>query len=89
MAQAKAFFTLSELAERWGISHTSVLNLVYKGDLLAVDVSTNPRKRSRFIVPADALEAFEDSRATEPPERPVTKHRRVRLPAGSTIEFFD
>lgn len=83
----KEFYTLAEIAERWGVSHSTVLMHVYDGTLQAVDVSTNPKRRSRYIVPTENLEAFETSRTTEPPA-PTTKHKRVRLPAGAVIEFF-
>ncbi len=85
----KVFYTLAEVAERWNCSHSSVLNLVYGGDLRAIDISTNPQKRSRYIVPTENLEAFEASRATEPPAIQPVKRKRVKMPAGAVIEFFE
>lgn len=83
----KQHYTLAEIAERWGVSHSTVLSLVYGGDLRAIDVSTNPKGKSRYVVPAAALDDFETSRTTAPPEKPEPR-KRVRIPAGSVIEFF-
>jgi len=83
----KQHYTLAEIAERWGVSHSTVLSLVYGGDLRAIDISTNPKGKSRYIVPADSLADFEASRTTAPPEKPETR-KRVHVPAGAVIEFF-
>lgn len=47
--QANEYLTLREVAIRWGCSHSSVLNLVYRGDLRAIDISSNPTKQSRYV----------------------------------------
>ncbi|MHB9077031.1 MAG: hypothetical protein ACYC3X_06000 [Pirellulaceae bacterium] len=83
----KQTYTLAEIAARWGCCHSSVLMLVYSGDLRAIDISTNPKGKSRYIVPAEALEAFEAARATPPPEKPL-KRKRVKVRSGEVIEFF-
>jgi hypothetical protein len=84
----KKYYTLADLAERWGVSHGTVLTHVYTGDLRAIDVGTNfPKGKSRFLVPAEALEAFETARATPPPEKPLPR-KRVRVRCGEVIEFF-
>lgn len=85
----KANFKIPEIAERWGCSQSHVLSLIYQGDLLAFDVSTNPKARSNYRVRADVLEAFEDRRTLPPVESPVAKSRhRVKVEAGDVIEFF-
>lgn len=86
MPETKQSYTLADVAQRWGCSHSSVLALVYSGDLAAIDISTNPAGRSRYIVPADALEAFEARRTVTPPS--PTPKRRVRVNRGDVIEFF-
>jgi len=88
MATIKEHYSLQEIADRWGVSHSTVLTHVYGGELRAIDVSTNPRGKSRYIVPTESLEAFEAARATPPPEQPAAPRKRVRIPAGSVIEFF-
>jgi hypothetical protein len=80
-------YTLAEIAARWGCSHSTVLSHVYTGELRALDISTNRRQRSRYIVPGDALAEFEQSRATPPPE-PPPKRKRVKVRQGEVIEFF-
>jgi len=86
-AKGKEFVTLAQIAQRWGVSHSSVLSLVYSGALVAVDVSTNPKRRSRYIVRVTDLEAFEESREQQPiPD--VTRCKKVRVPKGAYIEFF-
>lgn len=84
----RKFLTLAQVAQRWGISHSSVLTLVYNGSLLAVDVSTNPKNRSRYVVGLDVVEAFEESRATTPPELPSLAMPRTRFPGDDVVEFF-
>ncbi len=86
--QNKEHFTLGEIAERWGVSHGTVLTLVYRGDLRAINVSTNPRGKGRYIVPTAVLLEFEQSRTTAQPPRPAAKTRRLKVPAGAVIEFF-
>lgn len=84
---AKEHYTLLEIAERWGVSHSTVLTHVYTGDLRALDISTNPKGKSRFIVPAEALADFEAARATPPPDQPL-RRKRVKVRSGEVIEFF-
>jgi len=85
----QATFTVANIAERWNCSHSSVLTLIDLGLLPAIDISTNPATRSRYVVSAEALEAFEAKRTTRPPE-PATARRkkRVSIPAGGIVEFF-
>jgi len=89
MAAEKDFYTLQEIAERWGCSHSTVLTHVYDGTLRAVDISTNPGRRSRYIVAREAVEAFEESRVMPVLETTPVKRRRVRVPADAVIEFFE
>ena len=86
MANDRQTYSLAEVAERWGCSHSSVLALVYSGDLSAIDISTNPAGRSRYIVPADALHEFEQRRTVAPPSAPPK--RRVKVHRGDVIEFI-
>jgi hypothetical protein len=83
----KEHYTLAEIAERWGVSHGTVLTHVYTGDLRALDISTSPKGRSRFIVRTEDLLAFEAARET-PPAEPPPKRKRVKVRQGEVIEFF-
>ena len=82
----RSHYTLADVAARWNCSHSSVLALVYSGDLAAIDISTNPAGRSRYIVPSDSLEDFENRRTVAPPA-PKSK-RRARVRRDDVIEFF-
>lgn len=87
-AATKEFWTLGEIAERWGCSHSTVLHHVYTGELQAVDISTNPEGKSRYIVRDESLEEFEAKRAVPPPDPPKPRRNRVRVRPGEVIEFF-
>ncbi len=81
----KPFYTLAELAERWCCSHSTVLTHVRQGTLRAVDISSNSKGRSHYIVPTEAVEAFEAGRMTQPPT-PAKSRAKVR--SQDVIEFF-
>ena len=80
-------FRLADIATRWGCSHSSVLSLVRSGELAAIDISTNPAGRSRYIVPVESLEAFELRRTVAPPS-PNTKRRAAVRGRNDVIEFI-
>jgi hypothetical protein len=81
---SKQFYTLAELAERWCCSHSTALSHVRSGQLPAVDISSNPRGRSHYIVATESVEAFEAARTTTPPKAPSKRRSRTK----SDIEFF-
>ena len=80
------FYNLTEIATRWGCCHSSVLSLVKSGQLTALDISSNPSGRARYIVSADALDEFELRRTVSPPSPPVKRRAKVRR--GDVIEFI-
>ena len=88
MSEGQQFFTLDAIATRWGVSHGTVLTLVYQGVLRAIDISTNPRRKSRYVVPPEALTEFEASRMTPPPSPPPPPRRRPRAAQSEVIEYF-
>ena len=77
-------YTPFQLCERWQCSHSHVRNLIRSGELVAINIGT--KGRSRYIVSAEALEAFETRRTVTPPA-PAPK-RRVRVNRGDIVEFF-
>jgi len=83
---SKQSYTLAEVAERWSCCHSSVLSLVKSGELSAIDISSNPAGRSRYIVPFDALADFEARRTVSPPSAPTK--RRPKLTRRDVIEFI-
>ena len=80
------FHSLGQIATRWGCCHSSVLSLVRSGELSAVDISTNPSGRSRYVVPAESLEAFEARRTVSPTSAPAK--RRPKLRRTDIVEFI-
>lgn len=86
--QAKEYWTLQEIAQRWNCSHSTVLTHCQTGELRAIDISTNRRKRAHYLVPDESLRSFEESRSTPQPEKPVARRKRVKLRPSEVIEFF-
>ena len=83
---AQTSYTLAEIAERWRCCHSTVLALVRSGALTAIDIRTRPTGRSRYLVMAESLEAFEDHRTVAPPA--ATQKRRAKARGRDVIEFF-
>lgn len=87
MKPAKQTYSLAEIAERWGCSHGTVLSHVRSGSLRAIDISTRPSGRSRYIVRTEDLEEFEQRRVVS--TAPVsTKRKRVKIRRSDVIEFI-
>lgn len=83
----KETFTLADIAERWCCCHSTVLAHVRSGRLPAIDISTNPSKRSRYVVRANDLEEFEHRRTVAPIE--VTpKRRRARIRPSQILDII-
>lgn len=82
---SKHAFTLAEVASRWSCSHSTVLSLVRSGELTAIDISTNPAGRSRYIIRADDLDAFECRRTVAAPVAPA---KRPKIKRRDVIEFI-
>ncbi len=88
MKCTKPTFTLGQIAEHWGCSHGTVLSHVYSGELVAIDISTNPAGRSRYIVRAEDLEEFERRRTTLPVQAKAKRRTRARIRPGEVTEFI-
>ena len=78
--------TTSEVAARLCVNIDMVTGYINSGELLAINVARKGRARPRWRIPADALAAFEQSRAKQ--VKPVAPRRKKRKPLGSVIEFF-
>ncbi|MGA2059948.1 MAG: DNA-binding protein [Thermoguttaceae bacterium] len=74
-----------ELARRWGIDTHKVLGWIRNGELHAIDASTRPGGRPRFLIDEKDIELFELRRAVGAP--PVKMPRRHAKQSG-IIEFF-
>lgn len=75
-----------EVAKRYGVSVNKILLWIHTGELGAINVAGDRSVRPRFMVPVEAIDRFEQSRATIPPA-PARK-RRKRQPAGAAHEFY-
>lgn len=87
-ADKKSFFTLAEFADRFRMSHSSALTLVYSGAVRAMDVSSRPEGRSRFLIPADAVEEFEARRAVNVAPPAKANRRRRNAKVSGITEFI-
>ena len=69
-----------EFAEHYGIGIHTALNLIYSGSVAAVNVAVNPNGRPKWRISAEAMAAFEASRAAQP-KRVGTRRRK-----GGTVD---
>ena len=74
-------FTVADLAARYRVGEDKVRAWIKAGELKAINTSAALCARPRYVVTADALEAFERRRSVTPP--PKTKRRRRKA------EFVD
>ena len=80
MTTSRTKITPPALAKQWGVSADKVLAFIRRGELRAIDISTNRGGRPRYLIDRKDIEAFELSRAVIPPA-PRQKRRRWRDPA--------
>jgi hypothetical protein len=75
--------TVADLARRYRVSEDKIRSWIRRGELFAINTSTVLCSRPRFVVPPEALAAFERGRAAADPPKPK---RRPRLP--DEIDYF-
>lgn len=79
--------TVKDLMERYGVAQHTVLAWIRSGELKAINVGvSSKRKKPRWRIGDDALEAFEKSRTSAPPTHVQAK--RPRGPANAITEFY-
>jgi excisionase family DNA binding protein len=79
-------YSVSDLAERYGVTPHTVLDWIHSGDLAAINVGRHRgAKKPRWRITQQALEAFENRRALMPLPGPSRQQRRRR---GDVIEFY-
>lgn len=76
-------YSLPQLCKRWVCSHSHVLNLIRRGELVAINIGTG--SRSRYVVTSEALEDFESARTVRPAGKPEKRRQKKRT---DVIEFF-
>ena len=70
------------LAKEWGISADKIVGFIKRGELKAIDVSSNRGSvRPRYLIDQKDIEAFELARAVVPPAAKTKRRRRRRDPA--------
>ena len=86
MSNLRQKLTPPQLAKEWGVSPDKIVGFIRRGELRAIDVSTNRGSaRPRYLIDRRDIEAFENARAVVPPA-PKTRRRRRR--DSSVKEYF-
>jgi predicted DNA-binding protein YlxM (UPF0122 family) len=65
----KEFYSITELAERWGVSRSTVYNVLRESELKVLNIaSKSAAKRDKWCVPASVVEHIENRRTESLPE---------------------
>jgi len=73
--------TVAEVAKRYRVSPDKVRGWLRRGELAAINTSSKPGGKPRFVVTREALERFEQGRSAADPPKPQ-RRRRPRRPPG-------
>lgn len=71
--------TVADVAQRYRVSPDKVRAWIKRGELVAINTADRRCGRPRFVVPADALDAFERRRAAATPEAPKPQRRKREI----------
>ena len=74
---------VSAVADRLGVSHSGVLNLIRSCELPAINIAP-ARKRASYRVLVDDIDAFEERREVRPP----VPRRRLAKPLVAVKQFI-
>ena len=74
----KLFFSPPELAAQWGVGPDKIIDLIHKGELVAVNLSLHKLARPRWRISQAEAERFLRSRESQP-ATPATAPRRRKL----------
>ena len=81
-------YSVAEIAEILGVSMSTVLTWIKRGELIAICSSKNPKsQKPRFRVDAAAFEQFKLNRMAVAPSTPTSTRRRKTATNGVT-QFF-
>ena len=72
-------FTVADLAARYRVGEDKVRAWIKAGELKALNTSSTLCARPRYVVTADALEAFERRRSVTPPPKTKTRRRKAEF----------
>jgi hypothetical protein len=76
--------SVSDLAHRFRVSPDKIRFWISRGELVAVNVASDPAGRPRWVVTPEMLAAFELRRAGGPPPTPPRRRRR----RACAIDFY-
>jgi excisionase family DNA binding protein len=68
--------TVTDVARRYRVSEDKVRTWIARGELRAINTAAALCGRPRWVIPPEALEAFEQRRAGGPPPKPERKRRK-------------
>lgn len=78
-------YKVQEITELFSVSEHTVGEWIKNGSLRAIDISRTPGGKARWRITQEALEAFQESRASQPPA-PRAKRRPKR--DDTVIAFY-
>jgi hypothetical protein len=79
LGQCAAGLTVADVARRFRVSPDKVRAWIRRGELLAINTAAALCGRPRFVIPSDALDAFERSRQAGPPPKPARRRKQTKL----------
>jgi hypothetical protein len=79
-------YTVRDLAKRYRVGEDKVRAWIIRGELAAINTAAALCGRPRFVVPPEALAAFECRRSAAPPPPPSRRRKRTVLVDYSPIE---
>lgn len=81
-------YTIKEIMDRYQVTERTVLHWIKSGQLKVINVGRDPgKKKPRWRVTQEGLDAFELSRVPERKPRTVGSRRR-RSQAAEVVEFY-
>ena len=87
MTASRSKLSPPALAKLWGISADKVVAFIRRGELKAIDISSNRGSpRPRYLIDVVDIEAFELAREVVPPTAKTKRRRRRR--DENVKEFF-
>jgi hypothetical protein len=79
MRDPAAGLTVEDVAKRYRVSPDKVRAWITGGELKGINTATNLCGKPRWVVPPEALAAFERKRAGGPPPKPQQRRRQPAL----------
>jgi excisionase family DNA binding protein len=71
--------TVADIAKRYRVGADKVRKWIAKGELPAINTATALCGRPRWVIPADALAAFEARRAGGPVPKPAKRRKKTPM----------